>query len=296
MRFPRPVAVLVVLAALAAAPFASAAPRNLLQNPGFESGRPDHPWLAAAWDTSASELPTVFFGRDTLLAHTGSWAVSVANLSTRIPVAHNWSQTVVVGREAWGKDLVFSVWTRSNGLRGRAYVLAQAYRDTASKMAVAWKVDRDEALRRLGINKVDDPLIDFGWARQFFVDEMTDWVRREVRVFVAPSTNVIFVRAGSLGARLKDAIELERRGLRHENSRRDAAVVGHHGMAAVLVDDVHRLAVEEIAVAAEDVSFGAFADNRRGRQDEDVFELFALHAQPHALAGPVAPQQARVAG
>jgi hypothetical protein len=125
--------------------------------------------------------------------------VSVANLSTRIPVAHNWSQTVLVGREAWGKDLVFSVWTRSNGLRGRAYVLAQAYRDTVSKMAVTWKVTRDEAMRRLGINKVDDALIDFGWARQFFVDEMTDWVRREVRVFVAPSTNVIFLRAGMFG-------------------------------------------------------------------------------------------------
>jgi hypothetical protein len=134
-----------------------------------------------------------------MLARSGRWSVSVANLSTRIPVAHNWSQPVLVGREAWGKDLVFSVWTRSNGLRGRAYILAQAYRDTASRMAVTWKVDRDEALRRLGINKVDDPLIDFGWARQFFIDEMTDWVRREVRVFVAPSTNVVFVRVGMFG-------------------------------------------------------------------------------------------------
>jgi hypothetical protein len=199
MRLLRPVALLAVVAALTTPPFTDAAPRNLLQNPGFESGRTDHPWLAAAWDTSASELPTVFFGRDTMLARTGRWSVSVANLSTRIPVAHNWSQTVLVGREAWGKDLVFSVWTRSNGLRGRAYVLAQAYRDTASKMAVTWKVTRDEALRRLGINKIDDPLIDFGWGRQFFVDEMTDWVRREVRVFVAPSTNVIFLRAGMFG-------------------------------------------------------------------------------------------------
>src|SRR4029434_7191206 len=111
-----PAVVLALLGALAAAPAnsapaspakataptrAAATSKNLLLNPGFEQGIPDHPWMAASWDTFQSGLPTVFFGRDTVLAHSGRWAVSVANLSTYIPMFHNWSQTLLVGREMW---------------------------------------------------------------------------------------------------------------------------------------------------------------------------------------------------
>jgi len=191
---------------------ASAKPRNLLLNPGFESplimklhtpeGRDttlEHYWMPAAWDTSRAGLPSVFFGRDTFLVHSGSYAASVANVSSLFPMAHNWSQRVLVGKEAWGKDLVFSVWTRSNGLDGRAYILMQAYRDTISKMAMEWGIERDMAARKLGINRIDDPLIDLGWRRQTFTETETPWVQRTVRVYCPPSVNVVFVRVGMTG-------------------------------------------------------------------------------------------------
>lgn len=181
----------------------SAAPlppgRNLLRNSGFEAPLPGHPWMPAAWDTFPSGLPTVFSGRDTFLVHGGRYAVSIANLSTNVPMFHNWSQTLVVGRELWGKDLVFSVWTRSNGLQGRAYVLLQAYRDTVTKMSKIWNMERDAAQKRLGIGPLDDPLLSLQWDREYFSENETDWVKREVRVFVPPSTNIIIVRCGVFG-------------------------------------------------------------------------------------------------
>ncbi len=204
MRFVRLSAALALLGALVAstagaATTPAAAPRNLLKNPGFEEGLADHPWMPAAWDTFQSGLNTVFFGRDTVLAHSGRYAVSVANLSTYVPMFHNWSQTLVVGRELWGKDLTFSVWTHSNGLQGRAYILLQAYRDTVTKMARTWKIDHDAALERMHWNKADDPIVNLGWQRQYFSEPETDWIRREVHVYVPPSVNVVVVRCGIFG-------------------------------------------------------------------------------------------------
>jgi hypothetical protein len=204
---PRLALVFIALAVCAlAAPRAEAkfVSKNLLKNPGFEQPLPDHEWMPAGWDTSISGLPTVFFGRDTLLAFKGNYSVSLANLSVLFPMGHNWSQALLVdstavGRKMWGKDLVFSVWTRSIGIEGRAYILLQAYRDTISKMSMIWGVDRDAAQRRLNIKPVDDPLIDLGWKRQFFTANETQWVRREVRVYCPPSVNVIFVRLGMQG-------------------------------------------------------------------------------------------------
>jgi hypothetical protein len=207
MTRPRIALVFVALAAcMLGAPRAEArfVSKNLLKNPGFEQPLPDHEWMPAGWDTSISGLPTVFFGRDTLLALKGSYSVSLANLSVLFPMGHNWSQALLVdstavGRKMWGKDLVFSVWTRSIGIEGRAYILLQAYRDTISKMSLIWGVDRDAAQRRLNIKAVDDPLIDLGWKRQFFTANQTEWVRREVRVYCPPSVNVVFVRLGLQG-------------------------------------------------------------------------------------------------
>jgi hypothetical protein len=191
----------LTLASQADARFVS---KNLLKNPGFEQGLPGHEWMPAGWDTSISGLPTVFFGRDTLLAFKGSYSVSLANLSVLFPMGHNWSQALLVdstsvGRKMWGKDLVFSVWTRSIGIEGRAYILIQAYRDTISKMAMIWGVDREAAQHRLNIKPVDDPILDLGWKRQFFSENETQWVRREIRVYCPPTVNVIFVRLGIQG-------------------------------------------------------------------------------------------------
>lgn len=177
----------------------AAEPANLLLNAGFEEPLADHPWMPAGWDTSAAGLPTVFFGRDTMSSHTGSFAVSVASASDLIPMAHNWSQSVLVQPKDWGKDVVFSIWTRSLGLDGRAYIMVQAYHDTISKMAKTWKVDRDAAAKRLRITRMEDPLYDLGWNRKYFTEEETPWVQRQVRVFVPPSTDVLFVRGGVHG-------------------------------------------------------------------------------------------------
>jgi hypothetical protein len=191
-----------LLAIAIAAPGTIAAPAptgELLQNPGFEAPLEGHPWMPAAWDTSLTALPTVYFGRDTFLVHGGQYAVNVANSSTLVPTWHNWNQSIIVGPELWGKDLVLSVWTRSNSLQGRAYIMLQAYRDTIGKMAKVWGMPRDPAGRQLGINKLDDPILNLGWKRSYFSAAETDWVRREVRVFVPPTVNMIYVRCGLVG-------------------------------------------------------------------------------------------------
>lgn len=192
--------ILIVLGAFLAlaGPVAAASP-NLLENGGFESPLGDHPWMPTGWDTSRAGSSSVFFGRDTLEPHGGSYSVSVANASGLYPLAPNWSQAMLVGEELWGKDLVFTVWTRTMGLEGRAYIKLEAYRDTVSKMAKTWKISRDVAGRRLQINPIDDPTLNLGWQREFFSDPETGWTRREVRVHVAPTVNIVFVRCGLIG-------------------------------------------------------------------------------------------------
>ena len=119
----RPIVMMLGLTLLAS--LAHAGP-NLLKNPGFEELVPGHDWMPAGWDTSRTGLLSVFFGRDTLSPHGGEYSVNVANVSNRFPMAYNWSQGVIVGPEAWNKDAVFTIWTRCNGVDGRAYVLLQA--------------------------------------------------------------------------------------------------------------------------------------------------------------------------
>ncbi len=192
-------ATLLAVLALALPATVRAASRNLLANPGFEEGLPGHPWMPAGWDTSVSGLNTAFFGRDTFLVHSGRYAVDVANVSTFLPIGYHWSQTVLVGPEAWGKDLLFTVWTRSNGVAGRAYCILQAYRDTISKMAKIWGMPRGDAATKLGINSVDDPLTEFGWRRVVFQEPETGWTKREMRLYCPAGTNVVFVRCGVQG-------------------------------------------------------------------------------------------------
>ncbi len=201
-RFARLVALSsLLLLVLGQAP-AAAAPKpspNLLENPGFEQPLPGHPWMPAAWDTAAAGLMSVFFGRDTFLVHSGHYAVSIANLSTLFYMAHNWSQGMLIDRSWWGKEAVFSIWTRDNGLQGRAFIRAAVYRDSLSKMAKIWGMPRLKAADSLRVNTVDDPMLELGWKYQYFLDPETDWVRREVRVYIPPTTNWLRLSAGLIG-------------------------------------------------------------------------------------------------
>ena len=198
LRLPRWLAALLLGLGLAPA-VTDAAPANLLKNPGFEQPLGAHPWMPAGWDTARAGLTSVFYGRDTLGAHSGSFSVSVANASGLIPLSPNWSQPLLVGPEFWGKDVVFSAWTRTLGLEGRAYIKVDAYRDTIGKMALVWKVSREDAGKKLQINVIDDPILDLGWKREFFSDAETGWVKREVRMYVPPTVNMIYARCGILG-------------------------------------------------------------------------------------------------
>jgi hypothetical protein len=155
--------------------------------------------MPAGWDTSRAGLSSVFFGRDTLLAHGGQYAVTVANVSDLWPFSHNWSQAVLVSPSDWGKDAVLTIWTRSTGVEGRAYVMLQAYRDTLSYVARQRGLPRDSVAVIMGIKPIDDPAFDLGWKRTVFVDEETPWVKREARVYVPPLTNVVIVRCGLIG-------------------------------------------------------------------------------------------------
>ena len=206
---PKSARVILVVALLLCTGLAAFAPhradaakpsaKSLLQNSDFERGLATHPWMPSGWDTSMADLPTVFFGRDSFIVHTGKWAVNVASMSGAFPMAHNWSQTLLVGPETWGKTAVLKVWVRDNGIDGRAYILLQAYADTVTRMSRIWNVDRDEALKRLGIAKIDDPLLDLGWKRTQFDEPLTDWVLREARAYVPAGTNVLFARCGLMG-------------------------------------------------------------------------------------------------
>jgi hypothetical protein len=192
-------AAVVVTCALAFAAGARADDRNLLINPGFEDSLEDHAWMPAGWDTSRGNTEMVFFGRDAFSAHTGRYGVSVANASAYMPLWHNWSQTVDVTPDMWSKDMVLTIWTKNNGVDGRGYVGLQAYRDTVGKMARVWKVARDTALARLGLHTTTDPYAYLGAKREYFSDNETEWVRRQVRVFIPPSTNLIIARCGLFG-------------------------------------------------------------------------------------------------
>ena len=179
---------------------AAAAPSsNRLENPGFEQGIPGHGWMPTGWDTSRAGLSTVFFGRDTLLAHSGQYAVTVANVSDLWPFSHNWSQAILVDSKDWGKDAVLTIWTRSTGIEGRAYVMLQAYRDTLSYEARRRGLPRDSMNVLMNIHAIDDPAFDLGWKRTVFTEEETPWVKREARVYIPPLTNVVFVRCGLIG-------------------------------------------------------------------------------------------------
>ena len=71
----------------------------------------------------------------------------------------------------------------------------------------------------------------------------------------------------------QNTVQLRGAVLCHIHAGRDAAVIGDHDILPILVNDPHRLAVEEIAVLPKDVDFRSFANDRIGREHEDVVEF-----------------------
>ena len=104
-----------------------------------------------------------------------------------------------------------------------------------------------------------------------------------VRVNMHVSANT----AGRLS--LEDSIERGRSVLREVEARCDIATGGQHDVQPVLMQDMHRFAMEEVSVLTEDKRLRSFAHNARRRHHEHVFEFFHRDMQPHALAGAKSP-------
>src|SRR5262245_47384019 len=98
--------------------------------------------------------------------------------------------------------------------------------------------------------------------------------------------------AGEL--RLEHAIQGSGSTLREVRTWPDAAVVSDHHAGAILGQDMHRPAVEQIPVLSEDIGFWPFPDHGALRQYEDVLELFHRDLEPHAIARSESPEQARM--
>ena len=78
---------------------------------------------------------------------------------------------------------------------------------------------------------------------------------------------------------------------------RDAAVVGEHDVGAVLVEHVDRLALEHVAVLAEDERLRPLRGPPppAGSDEHVVAELLDRHPKPHPLARPEPPDEERLA-
>jgi hypothetical protein len=70
----------------------------------------------------------------------------------------------------------------------------------------------------------------------------------------------------------------------------EAAIVLHDGVAPILEADVDGYAVEDLAILAEDIRLGAFADDCRGRQHKHLVKLLDADAQAGLLPRAVGPQ------
>src|SRR5262245_40448186 len=113
---------------------------------------------------------------------------------------------------------------------------------------------------------------------------------------VAVAVAVVFLaaRAGGLLG-LEHAVEGGGAVLGEVVPRGDA-VAGDAHVAAVLEEDADRLAVEGVAVGAEDVGLRPLLRHGRRGQHEGALELLDRDVQPHPLAGPEAPDEEGVTG
>jgi hypothetical protein len=199
-RFLPVLVVAAVVVAAVAAPASAQGARtspNLLANPGMEEGGLFSP---TGWDTTVAGVPTVLFYWDPDVKRSGTHSLSVVNAGDALPVWHNWNQMIPDARKYVGRDLEFSGWVKSQQMSGRGYVIVQCYRDTVLLYALAHGMSRDQARTTLGYKYADDPQLEMGWARRYFSADLDEWTEVKTRVYVPPTTNVIFVRAGIFGA------------------------------------------------------------------------------------------------
>jgi hypothetical protein len=198
-RAPARIALLVlgiVVWQLASAPARAAEEANLLRNPSAEEGTLVSP---AAWDTTMSDMPTVRFAWDGQEAHGGGRSLYILNTSDVIPLWHNWSQSLLGVNELGGKELTLRAWVKTRAVTGKAYILLQAYRDTVFLEAAKAGIPRLQMRTQMNIKPADDPQLELGWARKQTSGDHPEWTPLEVHLYVPPSTNALFVRAGLLG-------------------------------------------------------------------------------------------------
>ena len=75
------------------------------------------------------------------------------------------------------------------------------------------------------------------------------------------------------GLRFEHAVERSTGALRKKAAWPNAAVVGQHDVQPIFVQHVDRNAVEEIAVLAEHIGFGALTNEPGGGKHNHVLEL-----------------------
>jgi hypothetical protein len=191
-------ALAALLAALFAVPAAAqGAGENLLANPSFEeTGTLTMP---AGWDSTGGDLPTAGYLWDTAEARTGSHSVRVINTSNYFPSWHNWNQMLLGVNHLAGQEVTLRGWYKARDLSGKAYVLVQAYRDTVVIEAIKAAVPRRVMREHMGYTPQGDPAVELGWGRKYVSGDRAEWTPIEVTLFIPPSTNVIYVRAGVLG-------------------------------------------------------------------------------------------------
>src|SRR5205823_2188769 len=78
--------------------------------------------------------------------------------------------------------------------------------------------------------------------------------------------------------------------LSDEQPRWHAAIVGDDDVLSILINNTHRLAVEEVAVLAEDVGFRPLSHHGISGQHEHVVESPNLDVETHVLPRTKPPQ------
>jgi hypothetical protein len=175
---------------------AAAETQQLIRNGSVEEGVLFTP---TSWDTTDAGIPTIRFDWDETEARTGKRSIHIFNTSDAIPLWHNWSQNFPGVNELGGKEVVFSAWVKTSQLTGQAYLLAQAFRDTVTIEALKTGEPRHLKRTEMGYKPAEDPQVNLGWARLYIDEELPEWTRFEVSLYVPHSTNLLFVRAGILG-------------------------------------------------------------------------------------------------